>query len=171
VLRRGIEIGHIFQLGSKYAEALGLTVAGPDGQPVVVTMGSYGIGVSRAVAAIAESTLDDRGLCWPREVAPADVHLVSAGKDRSVAEFAERLAIELSQENIRVLYDDRTDVSAGVKFKDAELIGVPTVVVVGKGLAEGVVEVRDRPSGTTDVVPADEVAGHLVAVCCAGPRD
>ncbi|MDQ1366873.1 MAG: prolyl-tRNA synthetase, partial [Acidimicrobiaceae bacterium] len=170
VLRRGIEIGHIFQLGSKYAEALGLAVAGPGGRPVVVTMGSYGIGVSRAVAAIAESTLDDRGLCWPREVAPADVHLVAAGKDRSVAEFADRVAADLSQEGIRVLYDDRSDVSAGVKFKDAELIGVPTVVVVGKGLAGGVVEVRDRPSGATDLVPAAEIARHLVALCRPGLR-
>jgi prolyl-tRNA synthetase len=168
-LRRGIEIGHIFQLGSKYAEALGLAVAGPGGQPVVVTMGSYGIGVSRAVAAIAESTLDDRGLCWPREIAPADVHLVAAGKDKSVVEYADRLALDLSQANIRVLYDDRSDASAGVKFKDAELIGVPTVVVIGKGLADGVVEVRDRASGTTDLVPVGEVTAHLVELCRADP--
>ncbi len=163
-LRRGIEIGHIFQLGRKYARALGLEVAGPEGKPVIVAMGSYGIGVSRAVAAIAEATLDDKGLCWPRPVAPADVHLVTASKDTSVVDFSERLAVDLSEAGVRVLFDDRTAVSAGVKFKDAELIGVPTVVVVGKGLAEGIVEVRDRRSGAVARVPADAVHGYLAEV-------
>ena len=153
-MARGIEIGHIFQLGRKYAEALGLTVLDQNGKQVVVTMGSYGIGVSRAVAAIAETSADDIGLCWPRAVAPADVHLVIAGKggDEISAE-AERIAGELDTRGVRVLLDDRTNVSPGVKFKDAELIGVPTIVVVGKGLADGVVEVRDRASGDKTSVP------------------
>ena len=161
-LRRGIEIGHIFQLGRKYAEALHLEILGPDGRNLVPTMGSYGIGVSRAVAAIAESTLDDRGLCWPREVAPADVHIVAIGKDDTVVELADRLATTLADARARVLYDDRTGPSAGVKLKDAELIGVPTIVIVGQGLAKGTVEVRDRRSGTTRHVPTDEITDHLV---------
>jgi prolyl-tRNA synthetase len=161
-LRRGIEIGHIFQLGRKYAEALHLTVLGPNGRDVVLTMGSYGIGVSRAVAAIAESTLDDAGLCWPREVAPADVHIVTIGKSESVPEFADRLGTTLASAGVRVLYDDRANVSAGVKLKDAELIGVPTIVIVGKGLAHGIVEVRDRRSGATDQVSAGVIADHLI---------
>lgn len=163
-LQRGIEIGHIFQLGRKYAEALGLQVLGPDGKPATVTMGSYGIGVSRAVAAIAEATLDGLGLCWPREVAPADIHLVAAGKDQAVAEYCERLTAELSQSGVRVLFDDRTGVSPGVKFKDAELIGVPTVVVVGKGLADGTVEVRDRRSGSVEHVGAGDAAAMLTSL-------
>jgi prolyl-tRNA synthetase len=162
-VRRGIEIGHIFQLGRKYSEALGLEVLGPDGRLVTVTMGSYGIGISRAVAAIAEATHDELGLCWPREIAPADVHLVTASADASVVAFAEHLAVELVEAGVGVVYDDRSDVSAGVKFKDAELIGVPIVVVVGKGLASGVVEVRDRSSKTTHSIPASDAAQHLVS--------
>src|SRR5205085_7702060 len=127
---RGIEIGHIFQLGRKYAEALDLTVLGPDGKQVVVTMGSYGIGVSRAVAAIAEATLDDLGLCWPREIAPAEVHVVVAGKNDDAFAYANTLVASLDDAGVRVLYDDRTDVSAGVKLKDAELLGMPTIVVI-----------------------------------------
>ena len=166
-LRRGIEIGHIFQLGQKYARALALEVAGPDGRPVVPTMGSYGIGVSRAVAAIAESTHDESGLCWPREVSPADLHLVAVGTDDPVVQVSEQLASDLAEAGIRVLYDDRAGVSAGVKFKDAELIGVPTVVVVGKALADGQVEVRDRRSRTTSTVPAATAADHLIELVAA----
>jgi prolyl-tRNA synthetase len=164
-LRRGIEIGHIFQLGRKYAEALGLEVLGPDGRNVVVTMGSYGIGVSRGVAAIAESTIDDLGLCWPREVAPADVHLVAVGTSQAIPQFADRLVSALASADVQVLYDDRTEVSAGVKLKDAELIGIPTIVIVGKGLADGTVEVRDRRSGATEPVPAGEIARYLIDRC------
>lgn len=160
-LQRGIEIGHIFQLGRKYAAALGLTVLGPDGRDVTVTMGSYGIGVSRAVAAIAECTHDDLGLCWPREVAPAAVHVVTIGKGEAIPRYADELVHELTAAGVPVLYDDRAGVSAGVKLSDAELIGVPTIVIVGRGLADGVVEVRDRRSGTTDLVPADDAARHL----------
>ncbi len=161
---RGIEMGHIFQLGRKYADALDLQVLDENGKLVTVTMGSYGIGVSRAVAAIAEGTADTLGLCWPREVAPADVHLVATGKDQAVFEAAEKLAEELRGRGVAVLYDDRPKVSPGVKFKDAELIGVPTIAVVGKGLAEGVVEVKDRASGERTNVPVTEVAAHLVDV-------
>jgi len=160
---RGIEMGHIFQLGRKYAEALGLQVLDEQGKLVTVTMGSYGIGISRAVAAIAEGTLDDLGLCWPRNVAPADVHLVAAGKDEHIVAAADRIAHELDRQGIEVIYDDRTGkVSPGVKFKDAELIGVPTIVVVGKGLANGVVEVKDRRTGEREEVAADRVVDHLV---------
>ncbi len=160
---RGIEMGHIFQLGRNYAEALDLRVLDELGKLVTVTMGSYGIGPSRAVAAIAEGTLDDIGLCWPRNVAPADVHLVAAGKDEAVFAAAERIAHELDRAGVAVIYDDRAGkVSPGVKFKDAELIGVPTIVVVGKGLADGVVEVKDRRSGDREDVPADHVVDHLL---------
>ncbi|MDQ1288542.1 MAG: prolyl-tRNA synthetase [Actinomycetota bacterium] len=161
---RGIEIGHIFQLGRKYADALGLQVLDESGKLVTVTMGSYGIGVSRAVAAVVETSYDRLGLCWPREVAPADVHLVATGKDPSIFASAERLAADLEAAGITVLLDDRPKVSAGVKFKDAELLGMPTIVVVGKGLATGVVEVKDRRSGDREEVPVGEAAAHIVAV-------
>ena len=155
---RGIEMGHIFQLGRKYADALGLKVLDENGKQITVTMGSYGIGVSRAVAAIAESCHDDLGLVWPRAVAPADVHVVAAGKDEQVLAAAEQLASDLEAAGIAVLLDDRPKVSPGVKFKDSELIGVPTIVVVGRGLAEGVVEVKDRASGQRrDVALVDGV--------------
>ena len=161
---RGIEMGHIFQLGRKYAEALGLEVLDENGKRVTVTMGSYGIGCTRAVAAIAEGTLDEKGLSWPRNVAPADVHLVAAGKDAAVFAAAERIAHELSADGIEVLYDDRAGkISPGVKFKDAELIGVPTIVVVGKNLAQdGTVEIRDRRTGELAAVPAEQVVDHIV---------
>jgi prolyl-tRNA synthetase len=166
---RGVEMGHIFQLGRKYAEALGLTVLGPDGKPITVTMGSYGIGVSRAVAAIAESSHDEFGLIWPREVAPADVHVVIAGKPGSEAwPAAEALVAELETAGVRVMLDDRDSVSPGVKFKDAELLGVPTIVVVGKSLADGVIEVKDRRSGDRANVPADEAVAFVVDVVGAG---
>jgi prolyl-tRNA synthetase len=161
---RGIEMGHIFQLGRKFADALGLQVLDENGKLVTVTMGSYGIGPSRAVAAIAENTHDDLGLSWPRDVAPADVHLVATGKDDAVFAAADRIATELAADGVTVLYDDRSKVSPGVKFKDAELIGVPTIVVVGRNLADGVVEVRDRATGEREDVPVGEVVNHLVRV-------
>jgi prolyl-tRNA synthetase len=160
---RGIEIGHIFQLGRKYAEALGLQVLDENGKLVTVTMGSYGIGVSRAVAAVVEATYDELGLCWPREVSPADVHVVATGKDESVFTAAERMSVELEAAGVRVLYDDRPKVSPGVKFKDAELIGVPTIVVVGRNLAEGTVEIRDRRTGEREEIPVEEAVARLAA--------
>ena len=161
---RGIEMGHIFQLGRKYAEALDLKVLDEHGKLVTVTMGSYGIGVSRAVPVIAEGNHDELGLVWPREVAPADVHVVATGKDPAIFEAAERLSADLEAAGVEVLYDDRPKVSPGVKFKDAELIGVPTIVTVGRGLAEGNVEVKDRRSGERTEVPVGEAVQHLVSV-------
>ncbi len=161
---RGIEMGHIFQLGRSYAEALGLQVLDENGKLVTVTMGSYGIGPSRAVAAIAENTLDEIGLCWPRNVAPYDVHVVATGKDQAVFATAEQLAADLDARGVAVLYDDRPKVSPGVKFKDAELIGVPTIVTVGRGLADGVVEVKDRRTGERTDVPVGDAPDHLAGV-------
>ncbi len=162
---RGIEMGHIFQLGRWFAEALDLRVLDELGKLVTVTMGSYGIGVTRAVAAIAEGNHDEHGLVWPREVAPADVHLVATGKDEAVFAAARTLADELHAHGLTVLFDDRPKVSPGVKFKDSELIGVPTIVVVGKGLADGVVELKDRATGERrDLLVADAAAQVLQVV-------
>jgi prolyl-tRNA synthetase len=162
---RGVEMGHIFQLGRKYAEALGLKVLDENGKLVTVTMGSYGIGPSRAVAAIAEGTLDDLGLCWPRNVAPADVHVVAAGKDEAIFSAAEVLAQGLKGAGVEVLLDDRAGkVSPGVKFKDAELIGVPTIVTVGRGLADGNVEVRDRRTGEREDVPVASAVARITEI-------
>ena len=160
---RGIEIGHIFQLGRKYAQALDLKVLDENGKQIVVTMGSYGIGVSRAVAAIAEQHHDERGLIWPREISPADVHLVATGKDAEVFAEAERIAAELELAGMRVLFDDRKGVSPGVKFNDSELIGVPLIVVVGKKLIEGVVEIKDRASGERSDVAVQDAVSSIVA--------
>ncbi|AQZ65839.1 proline--tRNA ligase [[Actinomadura] parvosata subsp. kistnae] len=159
---RGIEIGHIFQLGRKYADAAGLDALGPDGKPIRVTMGSYGIGVSRAVAVIAEQAHDALGLVWPREVAPADVHIVGTGKENQI-EAALELGAELESRGLRVLVDDRPQVSPGVKFKDAELLGLPTIVVVGRGLSQGVVELRDRVTGEKQEIPLAEAADRVLA--------
>ncbi|RCV53076.1 His/Gly/Thr/Pro-type tRNA ligase C-terminal domain-containing protein, partial [Marinitenerispora sediminis] len=160
---RGIEIGHIFQLGRKYTDVFEVDALGPDGKPRRITMGSYGIGVSRVVAAIVEQSHDERGIIWPREVAPADVHVVGTGKGEQV-EVALRLAGELEQRGLRVLVDDRKGVSPGVKFTDAELLGVPTALIVGKGLASGVVELRDRAAGTREEVPLDGAVARVVAM-------
>ena len=149
---RGIEMGHVFQLGRKFAEALGLQVLDENGKLVTVTMGSYGIGPSRAVAAIAENTLDELGLCWPRPVAPADVHIVAAGKDDAVFAAAAQLADDLSARGLTVMYDDRT-ASPGVKFKDAELIGVPTIVTVGRGLADACSRSGTAPTASAPTSP------------------
>ncbi|GAA2717845.1 MULTISPECIES: proline--tRNA ligase [Streptomyces] len=159
---RAIEIGHIFQLGRKYADAFALDVLGPEGKPVRVTMGSYGIGVSRVVAALAEQTHDEAGLCWPREIAPADVHVVAAGKAAQL-ELATTIAERLAGEGVRVLLDDRTGVSAGVKFADAELIGVPTILVVGRRAPDGVVELKDRRTGEREELPVDEAVTRVRA--------
>lgn len=164
VIDRAIEIGHIFQLGRKYADALELTVLDSEGKSRVVTMGSYGIGVSRAVAAIAEQSHDELGLLWPTEVAPAKVHLVATGKEEKPFEFAEQLAKQLEDKGISVMLDDRREASPGVKFKDAELIGNPVIVIVGKSLADGKIEVRDRKSGSKSEVPIDEALSYLVGI-------
>ncbi|MFJ9073656.1 proline--tRNA ligase [Streptomyces sp. NPDC102278] len=159
-LDRAIEIGHIFQLGRKYADAFGLDVLGKEGKPVRVTMGSYGIGVSRAVAALAEQTADERGLCWPAEVAPADVHVVAAGKAVPLALAAEA-AEALAAAGRRVLLDDRPGLSPGVKLTDAELIGVPWILVAGRRSAESVVELQNRLDGTREELPLAQALARL----------
>ncbi|MDX3386160.1 proline--tRNA ligase [Streptomyces niveiscabiei] len=160
-LDRAIEIGHIFQLGRKYADALKLDVLGQHGKPVRVTMGSYGIGVSRAVAALAEQSADDKGLCWPAEVAPADVHVVAAGKALQT-ELALEVSEKLRDAGLRVLVDDRAGVSPGVKFTDSELIGVPKILVAGRRAAEGVLELKDRRTGEREELTVDEAITRLV---------
>jgi prolyl-tRNA synthetase len=164
VAARGIEIGHIFQLGRKYADAFALDALGPDGKPIRITMGCYGIGVSRLVGAIAEQSHDRHGLVWPREVAPADVHVVLAGKDDTIRATGERLVAELDLSGLRVILDDRP-ATPGVKFADAELIGVPTILVVGRGLSTGVVEIKDRATGERTEVPVDGAVAHLQELC------
>ena len=159
---RGIEMGHIFQLGTKYAEALDLKVLDENGKLRTVTMGSYGVGVSRAVACIAEGNHDDLGLCWPRNISPADVHIVATGKDDAVALYAEELTRALEAAGATVLLDDRKQASPGVKFKDAELIGVPTIVVVGRGLADGTIEVKDRRSGDRREVAVESAVTEIL---------
>nr|WP_257795096.1 proline--tRNA ligase [Arthrobacter sp. zg-Y1116] len=158
---RGIEMGHIFQLGRKYADALGLKVLDRNGKLATVTMGSYGVGVTRAVAALAESHHDDKGIIWPRAVAPADVHVVATGRGSEIFDAAAQLSEELEAAGLEVIYDDRPKVSPGVKFGDAELIGVPTILVVGRGLADGVVEIKDRATGNAENVPVAEAVEYV----------
>lgn len=161
-LARGIEIGHIFELGRKYSQALGLTVLDENGKARVVTMGSYGIGVSRVMAALAEANHDDKGLAWPVQIAPYHVQVLATGKDQAVFDVAEQIASSLDADGVEVLYDDRRKVSAGVKFADAELLGLPYTLVVGRDLAkEGTVEIRDRRTGERRSVPADAAAAEL----------
>ncbi|MGV0907977.1 proline--tRNA ligase [Mycobacterium novum] len=163
VSARGIEIAHIFQLGRKYTDAFAADVLGEDGRPVRLTMGSYGVGVSRLVAVIAEQQHDELGLRWPAQVAPFDVHLVIANKDDAARAGATELAAELDRLGLEVLFDDR-QASPGVKFKDAELLGVPWIVVLGRGWADGVVELRDRFAGQTRELSIDaDLAGQVLA--------
>jgi prolyl-tRNA synthetase len=159
---RGMEIGHVFQLGRKYAEALGLQVLDENGSLVTVTMGSYGIGVTRLVAVLAEANHDDKGLVWPEAVAPFDVHIVAAGKDEVVFDVAATLSVTLEAAGHEVLYDDRPKLSPGVKFADAEILGVPRIVIVGRGAADGMVEYWDRRSGERTEMPLADVPGALV---------
>lgn len=161
---RGMEIGHVFQLGRKYAEALGLQVLDENGKLVTVTMGSYGIGVTRILAVIAETNNDDRGLIWPINVAPFHVHVVATGKDDEALNLAEGLAAEFETAGFEVVLDDRPKVSPGVKFGDAELIGVPLIVIAGRGAADGIVEVWDRRTGERNEVPATEALTWLQSV-------
>ncbi|MDQ6649445.1 MAG: proline--tRNA ligase [Actinomycetota bacterium] len=157
---RSIEVGHIFQLGQKYSDPLGLSVAGPDGAAVPVVMGCYGIGVSRVVASVVEQTADGSGLCWPAEIAPYDVHVVPVGKGEEQLAAAETLSADLERAGCRVLLDDRR-LAAGVAFTDADLLGMPTIVIVGKALADGEVEVKDRRSGERRRVGLDRVVAEL----------
>ena len=159
-IARGMELGHVFQLGRKYAEALGLQVLDQNGKLVTVTMGSYGIGVTRALAAVAERYADEKGLVWPAEVAPFDVEIVMAGKDEAVAAVAAGLSEALETTGAEVLLDDR-DERPGVKFADAELLGIPWIVIVGRGAATGDVELWNRASGERSAIAADEVLAAL----------
>ncbi|CAI9391576.1 proline--tRNA ligase [Microbacterium sp. T2.11-28] len=160
-LARGMEIGHVFALGRFFAETLGLKVLDENGKQVTVTMGSYGIGVTRILAIIAELNNDDKGLVWPSWVAPFDVLVVGTGRDGAAFELAETLSADLEAAGFDVLYDDRPKVSPGVKFADAELVGVPRIVIVGRGAADGEVEVWDRRSGEREVVPVAEAVARL----------
>lgn len=160
---RGIEIGHVFQLGRKYADAFSLDALGPDSKPIRITMGSYGIGVSRLVAVIAEQSHDESGLIWPRAVSPYDVHVVVAGKSEELLAGGEEMAAELEAEGLSVVLDDRK-ASPGVKFADAELMGVPTIVVVGRGLAGGVVELKDRATGERTEIARGTAAAHVAGI-------
>ncbi|MDR5701331.1 proline--tRNA ligase [Agromyces aerolatus] len=160
-LARGMEIGHVFQLGRKYAEALGLKVLDENGKLATVTMGSYGIGVTRILAIIAELHNDDKGLIWPASVAPFDVHVLATGKDAAVFDVAEGIVADLEAAGLDVLYDDRPKLSPGVKFADAELIGVPKIVIAGRGVADGVVEIWDRASGDRTQVAIGDVRSAL----------
>jgi prolyl-tRNA synthetase len=160
-LARGMEIGHVFQLGRKYAEALGLKVLDENGKLVTVTMGSYGIGITRVLAIIAELNNDENGLIWPESVAPFDVHVVATGRDAAVFEAAEAVVADLEASGFDVLFDDRPKVSPGVKFGDAELLGIPKIVIAGRGVADGLVELWDRRSGERTPVPIVEAAAAL----------
>ena len=162
-LARGMEIGHVFQLGRKYAEALGLKVLDENGKLVTVTMGSYGIGVTRILAIIAEENNDEKGLAWPESVAPFDVHVVATGRDQLAFDVAERAVAELESAGLDVLFDDRPKVSPGVKFGDAELIGVPRILVVGRGAADGEVELWNRRTGDRRTLPLAQAVAELTA--------
>lgn len=164
IIDRAIEIGHIFQLGRKYSQALDLTVLDHEGKSQVVTMGSYGIGVSRAVAAVAEQTHDELGLSWPIEIAPAKVHIVATGKEEAPFTEAEKVALALESSGITVLFDDRRDASPGVKFKDAELIGNPIILIFGKSLADGKVELRIRKGNEKREVPLQSVITEVISL-------
>ena len=160
---RGMEIGHVFQLGRFFADALGLKVLDENGKLVTVTMGSYGIGVTRILAVLAEANNDGKGLIWPKNVSPFDVHVIAATKEPEIHAAAEALAAELEERGQDVLLDDRPKVSAGVKFGDAELLGVPTIIIVGRGAAEGNVELWDRRSGDRQSVAIADIVDVVVA--------
>ena len=160
---RGIEMGHVFQLGRKYAESLGLKVLDQNGKQVVVTMGSYGFGVTRAVAALVESNHDDKGIIWPRHLAPADIHVVPTGKGEEAAEAAEQIVAQLEEAGVRVLFDDRKKVSPGVRFGDFELLGVPSMLVIGRGLADGLLEIKDRATSDSREIRREDVVAEVLA--------
>ncbi len=160
---RGIEMGHIFQLGRKYAEALGLKVLDQNGKLQTVTMGSYGVGVTRALAAIAEGNHDEKGLIWPRNLAPADVHVVITGKGEEIFSYGDELVAELEAQGLEVMVDDRPKTSPGVKFGDAELLGVPTIVVIGRGYKDGKLELKDRRNGEARDIEVAHAAAEIVA--------
>lgn len=160
-LERGMEIGHVFQLGRKYAEALGLAVLDENGKQVTVTMGSYGIGVTRVLAIVAELFSDDKGLIWPEEIAPFDIHVVATGKGTEAYDLADELIAGLEAAGKDVLFDDRPKASPGVKFGDAEILGVPQLVVAGRGAKDGEVELWDRRTGERETLPVTDAIARL----------
>ncbi|GGD44226.1 proline--tRNA ligase [Microbacterium faecale] len=162
-LERGMEIGHVFQLGRKYADSLGLKVLDENGKQVTVTMGSYGIGVTRVLAIIAELFSDEKGLIWPEQIAPFDIHVVATGKGKEAYDLADELIAGLEAAGKDVLFDDRLKTSPGVKFGDAEILGVPQIVVAGRGAKDGDVELWDRRTGDRETVPVAEAIARLTA--------
>lgn len=162
-LERGIELGHIFQLGRKYTEAFNVQILDENGKRATPTMGSYGIGITRMLAVLAEQRHDEKGLCWPVEIAPYQVHVAVANKDAAALEAGAKLVEELDAAGLEVLFDDRRKVSPGVKFKDAELLGMPFIAVLGRAFADGIIELRIR-GGETLEVPASEIVSRLVAL-------
>ena len=160
-LIRTMEVGHVFQLGRKYSEALGLSVLDENGKRATVTMGSYGIGVTRNLAAIVEHCHDEKGIVWPEEISPFDVHVVATGKDEAVFEVAEEVVAELHSSRLEVLFDDRRRVSPGVKFKDAEIIGVPWILVIGRGALDGDFELWNRATGEKQPIRREDVLEKL----------
>lgn len=160
---RGVEIGQVFQLGLKYSKALGLNVLDAHGKSVPVWMGCYGIGVSRVLACLAETHHDDSGLAWPMAIAPAQVHMVATGKDPVAFEAAEKVVEALSKRGIEVIFDDRLKVSPGVKFKDAELIGVPLIAVAGRDTVNnGTIEIRHHDGSSVEAVSVEEAADRII---------
>ena len=163
-LARGIEVGHIFQLGTKYSESMNAVVLGEDGKSHVMPMGCYGVGVSRIVAAAIEQNHDDKGICWPVPIAPFTVALLpmNARKSYRVREAADALYAQLTEAGIEVLYDDR-DIRPGVMFNDMELIGIPHRLVIGeRGLDKGMLEYRERTSAENEDLPIDNVVEILL---------
>ncbi len=159
-LERGIELGHIFQLGRKYTEAFDVQILDENGKRAVPTMGSYGIGVTRMLAVLAEQRHDEKGLNWPVAVAPYQVHVAVANKDAAALEAGQKLVEDLDRAGVEVLFDDRPKVSPGVKFKDAELLGMPFIAILGRAFADGIIELRIR-GGETREVPADQIVETL----------
>ncbi|MFV8827185.1 proline--tRNA ligase [Alkalihalobacterium sp. APHAB7] len=160
----GIEVGHVFKLGTKYSEALGASFLDDQGKSQSMIMGCYGIGVSRTVAAIVEQSNDENGLVWPTTVAPFDIHLIAINiKDEAQLSLADKLYDQLRNSRYDVLYDERPE-RAGVKFKDADLIGLPIRIGVGKKAAEGIVEVKLRKTGEMFEVSVDELNNKLAEV-------
>jgi prolyl-tRNA synthetase len=166
---RGIEVGHIFKLGTRYSEPMKARYLDPAGAEQTIVMGTYGIGITRTVAAVIEQSHDENGIVWPVPIAPFHVHVLPVNQKHDASrETAERLTSELEQRGIEVLYDDR-DERPGAKFKDADLLGMPLRVTIGdRGLAEGVVEVRDRKSGTVEKVPVEKASESIAARVKAG---
>jgi prolyl-tRNA synthetase len=156
-LEKGIEIAHIFALGQKYSKALDLMVTDESGKLINVSMGSYGIGVSRVLATLAELNNDEKGLAWPIAVAPAHVHIVVLNKEDSAYKFAQDISEQLSERSIEVIIDDRKKASAGVKFNDAELLGVPFILVIGKNA----IELRNRDGSNMEKLDRDQIISKI----------